>query len=163
MSASTENKQELDKATVKVMTKEEIKDYRRLLEKEFMDKDNEIDAQLSYITIGSLAFFLTINERFLRIQSADYKIILILSLLFLLIAFVLILARKSKTICYDLQLISFLDKMSDNSEEADQQLLSLWDKTNERLKKIRFFVYLMLSVGVGLQVLFIALNYNSLT
>ena len=46
------------------MTKEEIKDYRRILEKEFMDKDNEIEAQLSYITVGALAFFLTINEKF---------------------------------------------------------------------------------------------------
>jgi ABC-type proline/glycine betaine transport system permease subunit len=57
--------------------------------------------------------------------------------------------------------MSFLDKMSVNSEEQDQDLLKLWDKTNKKLGIIRLFVYLTLSIGVGLQVLFIVLNYNN--
>ena len=99
----------------------------------------------------------------MKIQSAEFRIILILSLIFLFVTFVLILFRKSRIIRYDFLLMSFVDKMSVDSEEEDQGLLKLWDKTNKKLGIIRLFVYLTLSVGIGLQVLFIVLNYNSLS
>ncbi len=144
------------------MTLQEIKEYRRILEKEFIHKDNEIETQLSYITVVSLGFFITINEKFLKIQSADFKIVLILSLIFLFVTFVLILLRKSKTSHHDLLMMGFLDNMKVDSNEQDQKLLSMWDKSHRQLKNIRLSIYITLSIGIGLQVLFIVLNYNSL-
>ena len=144
------------------MTLEEIKEYRRILEKEFIDKDNEIETQLSYITVVSLGFFITINEKFLKLQSADYKIILVLSLIFLFITFVLILIRKSRTSHHDLLMMEFIDKMETNSDDHDQMLLCMWDKSHRQLKNIRVAIYITLGIGIGLQVLFIVLNFNSL-
>lgn len=144
------------------MTLKEIKEYRNILEKEFINKDNEIETQLSYITIASLGFFITINEKFLKIQSADFKIALILSLIFLFVTFVLILLRKSRTSHHDLLMMGFLDNMVVDSDDQDQKLLSMWDTSHRQLTNIRLFIYITLSIGIGLQVLFIVLNYDSL-
>jgi len=143
------------------MTLEEIKDYRKILEKEFIDKDNEIETQLSYITIASIGFFITINEKFFKIQSADYKYILIISLILLFITFVLILIRKSRTSHHDLIMMEHIDNMEPDSEQQDQELLTLWDTSHKELKQIRTWTYFTLAIGIGLQVLFIILNYNS--
>jgi hypothetical protein len=140
------------------MTLNELKEYRKILEKEFADKDLEIETQLSYISIGSLGFFITINEKFLKIQTANFKIILILSLIFLFVSFVLILIRKSRTSHHDLLMMGFIDKMKPNSDEQDQQLLNIWDCCHKELTRIRLFIYLSLALGVGLQVLFVVLN-----
>ncbi|MGD0583383.1 MAG: hypothetical protein ABR974_10605 [Bacteroidales bacterium] len=47
------------------MTKEQLMEYRKLLEKDFTNKDLEIETSLSYISVGALGFFITINEKFL--------------------------------------------------------------------------------------------------
>lgn len=144
------------------MTLQEIKDYRKILEKEFIDKDNEIETQLSYITIAAIGFFIKINEKFFKIQSANYKIALILSLIFLFITFVLILLRKSRTSHHDLKMIGFIDNMIADSNEQDKELLAMWDISHKQLRNIRLFIYTTLSIGIGLQILFIVLNYDSL-
>lgn len=140
------------------MTITELKEYRRVLEKEFADKDLEIETQLSYISIGSLGFFITINEKFITIQSAGYKSILIVSLIFLFISFVLVLIRKSRTSHHDLLLMEFVDKMHPDSKEQDRQLLSKWDCCHKELTKILLFIYITLTLGIGMQVLFVVLN-----
>ena len=140
------------------MKETEIKDYRKILEKEFVDKDLEIETTLSYISVGALGFFITINEKFLKIQSANFKLILILSLFFLFLAFILILYRKSRTSHQDLILMEFIDKMKPNSETQDNQLLELWDKSHKELNNIRKFIYFSLGIGIGLQVIFLMLN-----
>lgn len=118
----------------------------------------EIETQLSYISIGSLGFFITINDKFLKIQSSDYKWILILSLIFLIISFVLILIRKSRTNHHDLFMMGFIDKMQPDSEDEDQKLLIHWDCCHKELTRIRLFIYITLALGIGMQVLFVVLN-----
>lgn len=140
------------------MTKEDLKDYRRILEKDYSNKDLEIETTLTYITIGALGFFLTINDKFLKLVTADYKFLLIISLSLLFAAFIMILVRKSKTIKYDYDLMTFLDGMEPNSENQDQKLLSMWDKTHMNLTLIQTIIYLGLVLGIGLQVLFMILN-----
>jgi cbb3-type cytochrome oxidase subunit 3 len=136
----------------------EIKDYRKILEKEYIDKDLEIETSLSYISIGALGFFITINEKFLKIQTANYKAILLLSLIILFLSFVFILFRKSRTSHYDLKLMRFIDNMEPDSESDDTKLSNLWDKSHWELSFIRKLIYLSLSIGIGLQVLFLFLN-----
>ena len=140
------------------MTDIEIKDYRKILEKEYIDKDLEIETTLSYISIGALGFFLTINEKFLKIQTANNKCVLVLSLISLFIAFTLILYRKYRTSHHDLKLMKHIDNMEHNSEESDKQLLKLWEISHRELSNIRIFVYISLTIGIGLQVLFLLLN-----
>jgi hypothetical protein len=140
------------------MTKEEIKDYRKLLEKDFTDKDLEIETSASYISIGALGFFITINEKFLKLEAANYKIILILSLVFLFLSFVLILYRKSRTSHNDLKLMEFSDEMSHDSEEDDAKFLQMWQDSHKELSWIMIIIYYCLGIGIGLQVLFLLLN-----
>jgi hypothetical protein len=140
------------------MKETEIKEYRKILEKEFVDKDLEIETSLSYISVGALGFFITINEKFLKIQTANYKVILILSLFFLFLSFVLILYRKSRTSHYDLKLMQFIDNMKPDSENEDAQLLNLWDDSHQKLSFIRVLIYFSLIIGIGLQVLFLIFN-----
>src|SRR5258708_2288562 len=113
------------------MDAQEIKDYRKILEKEFTEKDSEIETQLGYITIGALGFFITINEKFLKIQEAEYRQILLLSLLFLFLSLVLLIYRKSRTISDDLSMIRFVDAMNQDSPDDDQELSIIWKKSNK--------------------------------
>lgn len=140
------------------MTKEELKEYRKILEKEYSDKDLEIETTLSYITIGALGFFITINDKFLKIQDAKFTVFLILSLTLIFISFVLILIRKSKTIHYDFAMMTFIDKMDSDSESQDKELLNLWDDSHKTLTLIRTFTCISLATGIGLQIIFLVLN-----
>ena len=106
------------------MTEIELKDYRKILEKEYSAKDLEIETSLSYITIGSLGFFLTINDKFLKLQDAKLTCLLVISLSCLFLSFV----------------------------------LKLWDKSHKALTLIRTLTYFGLSLGIGLQVLYLVLN-----
>jgi len=148
------------------MTEEQKNDYRKILEKEFSDKDNEIDTHLMYVTMGALGFFMAFNEKYLTkdpvgVQDADFKYFLVLSLLFLLGTFILMLYRKSITIQSAYSLMKFLDNMAPNSSEGDKKLDELWKKNDERMKKIRKFIYFSLGFGIGFQVLFFVFNFFS--
>jgi hypothetical protein len=140
------------------MTKDEIKEYRKILDKEFSDKDLEIETALSYITIGALGFFLTINEKFLKLVQAQFKGIIVLSLVLLFVAFVLILCRKSRTIRHAMKMMSFVDHMKANNPEDDAGLYKLWQDSHMELANIRKFVYFSLSLGIALQIAFLFLN-----
>lgn len=140
------------------MEKSDIKDYRKILEKEFVDKDLEIDTTLSYISVGSLGFFLTINDSLFGLKEANYKAVFIFSIIFITTSFILLLFRKAKTSSYDLKLMRFVDGMRENSDEDDTELYKLWEKTHNSLTTIRKFIFLSISLGVILQVLFIILN-----
>ena len=140
------------------MTAKQIKDYRRLLEKEYTEKDNEIDTHLMYINFAALGFFLTINEKFLKIQDADYLWLIGLSLGLLLVSFVLIITRKGMIIRGNHLLMRFIDKMSVNSRKHDKAFDKLWGNNDKKLTIIRRFVYFILSFGIGFQILFFLLN-----
>jgi TRAP-type C4-dicarboxylate transport system permease small subunit len=139
------------------MTEAEIKDYRKILEKNFTDKDLEIETSLSYISVGALGFFITINDKFLKLETAQFKFILILSLICIFLSFILILVRKSRTSHNDLKLIFLVDVINPDSED-DKKLLDLWERSHKELSKIMTLVYLSLVIGIGLQVLFLILN-----
>ncbi len=140
------------------MTKDELKDYRKILEKEYSEKDLEIETTLSYISIGALGFFITINDKFLKIQDAKFALILVLSLTLIFVSFVLILIRKSKTIRHDFDMITMIDKMEPDSESQDKELLNLWDQGHKTLTQLRTYTYISLAVGIGLQIIFLLLN-----
>ena len=141
------------------MKEDEIKDYRKQLEKDFTDKDLEIETTLSYISVGALGFFITINDKFLKLETANFKFILILSLISLFLSFALILYRKSRTSHNDLKLMVLADEMKPDSEVDDDELLKLWKESHEELLRIRNIIYFCLGIGIGLQVLFLILNF----
>lgn len=144
------------------MTSEEKKSFRENVAKDFMEKDLEIETTLSYITIGSLCFFITLTEKFLKLQNATCKGLFIISLIFLFISFILILIRKHTSSLHDRKMLDFIDKMAVNDQADDQQLMALWARGDHELKYLRCGVYFSLGIGVGMQLLYIILNYKIL-
>jgi hypothetical protein len=140
------------------MTKDEIKDYRKILEKEFVDKDLEIETTLSYTTIGALGFFITFNEKFIKLAEWKCKFFLMFSILFLFGSFILILYRKSRTSYHDIILMKFSDNMKAKSKKDDAQFDCLWESSYKELKTIRTVIYWTLGIGIGLQIIFFVVN-----
>lgn len=140
------------------MNNVEIKDYRKLLEKEYMEKDTEIDQVLIYVTIGSLGFFMTINEKFVKIYKADFKLVLIISMVLLFLAFALLLFRKIRNTYYDQILLTTIDNMEPENADDDLKLLDIWNSCNKKLIQIRNSAIGCLGLGVALQVLFMLIN-----
>jgi hypothetical protein len=141
------------------MTKTEIKDYRKLLEKEYMDKDLEIETSVSYLSLGALGFFITINDKLLKLKTSECKIILILSLIFLFLSFVALLFRKSRTRRCDEKLMELIDNMESDSIQDDSKILSMWNEHHKKLSNIMTLIYYFLGIGIGLQILFLFLNF----
>ncbi len=139
------------------MTLEEINSYRKLLETEYTAKDVEIETSLSYISVGALGFFLTINEKFIVLKEAHFRVLLIISLVLLFSSFILVLYRKSKNSEQDLKMMQEVDKLQPNSND-DAKLLEFWNKCHGELCRIRRLIYFCLGTGIGVQVLFLLLN-----
>ena len=140
------------------MTPEALKDYRKTVADDYTKKDTEIETSLTYISAAALGFFITINEKFVELETARYHILLAVSLFFLFLTFVLILIRKSKTVSFDHELMTYIDSMEANNESQDSGLLKLWKKGTRLLECLMNFTYVSLSLGIGLQVLFLVLN-----
>lgn len=137
------------------MTKEEVKDYRTLLEKEYMGKDTEIDSSIVYISAGALGLVLSINDKFITIKTADLKFPLVTSLILLFTAFISIIWRKVKTIKHDIIMLDYLNEIKEGSNtEQDIKLLSLYTKFDNQLKRIRIIAIWSLVFGVALDIFF---------
>ncbi|MCE5320105.1 MAG: hypothetical protein LLF93_03270 [Bacteroidales bacterium] len=142
------------------MDADEIKEYRRILAKEFSDKDMEIETTTGYISIAALGFFITINDKFISLETATCKWALIVSLCLLAISFILVLARKYKANRDDLRLMDFIDDMKKDSAEEDTELYNKWEKSHKQLKNILIAIFLCLAIGIIFQVIFFVLNIN---
>jgi len=142
------------------MEKNEIREYRKVLEKEFSDKDMEIETAIGYISVAALGFFITINDKFISIDTAKHKWILVASLIFLVASFILVLYRKFKANCDDLSLMDTIDCMLENSREDEVKLYDQWQKSHKILRKILFAIFMSLSIGLVLQVIFFVLNLS---
>ena len=142
------------------MTKEEVKDYRGILEKEYMDKDTEIDSSISYISAGALGLVLSINDKFITIKTADFKLLLIASLILLLLALILIIYRKMKTSSHDVKMLDYLTEIKEGANaEQEEILLNLYSECDSQLKRIRVSAIISLLTGIGFEVTFFIINF----
>lgn len=142
------------------MTKEEVKDYRTILEKEYMDKDTEIDSSISYISAGALGLVLSINDKFISIKTAEFKGFLIASLILLLAALVLMIVRKMITSKHDLKMLDYLTEIKDGADEKQEtQLLKLYTDCDNQLSITRFIAIISLLTGIAFEVTFFIINF----
>lgn len=142
------------------MTKEEVKDYRSILEKEYMDKDTEIDSSISYISAGALGLVLSINDKFITIKTADFKGFLIASLILLLAALILMIVRKMITSKHDVKMLNYLTEIKDGAdEEQELKLLDLYTECDFQLSTIRTIAIICLITGIAFEVTFFIINF----
>lgn len=143
------------------MEKEQIKTYREKIDIQLKEKESEIENSITYISVGALGFFITINEKFFKIDKTTCSFLLYLSLSLLLFSFIVILIKKYKTTSYDRKIIDFLDKMPEKDKEQDKKLLKLWKSSEYNLKLFKIISYSSLGLGITFQLIFFFLNILS--
>ena len=105
------------------MTEDEIKEYRSVIDTQLREKETDIETTISYITLGLLGLFLTINEKFIPLASSQDKLILLISVLSFVISFMIGLLNKFQTTKFDRQIIDILDETDLTNEDEEQKLL----------------------------------------
>ncbi len=141
------------------MKQNEIDKYRELIDLQLKEKVTEIESNASLIIIGSLGFFLTINEKFVGIKDSSQKWALIASVLLLLASFLIYLYSKYLTTKYDRELINFLDdKMKEDNKDSNTELLNMWATFDTTLSRNRKAMFRTLGLGVCLEIFFFMFN-----
>ena len=141
------------------MKQAEIDKYREQIDLQLKEKVTEIESNVSLIIIGSLGFFLTINEKFIGIKDASQLWALIASVILLLGSFSLYLISKFLTTKYDREIIDYLDdKMKEDNKETNTELINMWEKFDTFLTKIRKLIFWTLGLGVFFEIFFFMFN-----
>lgn len=141
------------------MNQNEIDDYRDKIDLQLKEKVGEVESNMSLIIVGSLGFLLTINEKFIGLKEAELKLVLILSISLLLLAFAMFLLNKHLTTKYDRKIINFLDdKMKANDVESDRELLNMWKVYDSKLSTNRSVIYWLVGIGLLLEIFFFIFN-----
>jgi len=141
------------------MKQPEIDKYRELIDLQLKEKVTEIESNISIIIVGSLGFFLTINEKFVGIKDALQKWALIISVLLLLTSFFIYLYSKYLTTKYDRKIIDFLDdEMKEDDKESNTKLLKMWTQFDTTLSKNRKVIFWTLAFGILFEIFFFMFN-----
>lgn len=141
------------------MLQEEIDSYRDKIDLQLKEKVTDIESNISLIIVGSLGFLLTINEKFIGLKDAELKWVLLVSISALIIAFVIFLFNKHLTTKYDRKIIDFLDdRMKADDPESDKELLRMWTNYDSSLSLNRKIIYLLVGVGLLLEIVFFIFN-----
>jgi hypothetical protein len=145
------------------MSKRKSSEYRTRIDGVIESMDKEIDTSLTYISIGALGFFLTINEKFIKLTGCSYKIFLIISAILLLGSFVILLIKKYTSVKYSKKILDSIDEMIPDENISDKDILDqvtlIWEESEKKFLWINTTVYLSLSIGVVLQVAFFLINF----
>jgi len=142
------------------MTEEDITYYRNSIETQLKDKEVEIDTSITYIIVGLLGLFLTINEKFIPLIDSKYKLLLGLSILNFLISFLLSLANKFLTTYYDRRILDFIDEKDLRIDENEKLLLKKWKKYDSVLQRNKIFLYSCLFIAMIFQFIYLFINLN---
>jgi hypothetical protein len=143
------------------MDKNELDEYRRIIESEYSKKDNEIETTTSYISVGLLGFFITINEKYISLNESTCKFLFTLSLLSYSLSFVLILYRKYVDQKSNLEILDQISSMSSGRSEGDEaRLYKIWYDGNCKCKRVLKLSFIFLAIGVASSVVFILTNLS---
>ena len=142
------------------MTEIQIKEYRSLIETQLKDKEADIETTITYVTLGLLGLFLTINEKFIPLITSINKWILLISICAFVISFILGLYNKFNTTKFDREIIDLLDSLELKKEEDENILLDKWKKCDSSLQNIRKLIYCFLIIGLITQLVYFFTNLN---
>lgn len=142
------------------MTDIEIKEYRSLIETQLKEKEADIETTITYVTLGLLGLFLTINEKFIPLISSSFKWILVISILSFVTSFILGLYNKFNTTKFDREIIDLIDSSDLKIEQEENKLLAKWKECDNTLQNIRNIIYCFLIIGLITQLIYFFVNLN---
>lgn len=138
-----------------------ITDYRDKIETHLIDKESEMDKTTTYITVGLLGFFMTINDKFVPLLDSNLKIWMYISICSLIFSLILGLVYNYITVIYDGRIIRFID---DNDVENDSakksELDNNWEKYIKKQNCVKLFVYIFLGIGLITEIVFTIYNFE---
>lgn len=143
------------------MDKKEIEIYAEKIDSNIQEKVKEIDTNISYIIIGSLGFFITMLDKFIDVNHSILIPVMIISFVSLLFSFALFLYSKHSMTKKAADMLDFIDDkllLNLGNVESEQELLRMWRESNDSITKNRKNIYILLGIGVFLQVIFFTTN-----
>lgn len=141
------------------MTKEEIDQYREKIDLQLKEKVTEIESNVAFIIVGSLGFFLTINEKFIVLVNSKVKWALFSSIILLIVSFIFYLINKHLTTKFDRKIITFLDdEMKPDNIESNTKLMIMWKKYDGILMCNLNIIYILLGLGIIFETFFFVKN-----
>jgi|GEM_PF-2542395 len=143
------------------MTDEQIKLYRNDISNQLKEKESEIENNVSTVTVALLAFFITINEKFIPIVDSNFKVLLFISVGSLVISFSLSIVNKFLTTKYDKKIIEIIDSNNLSEEAGEKQLYDAWKDGSKVLSIIKVIIYILLIVGLVSQIFYFYINLDN--
>jgi hypothetical protein len=137
---------------------DELSTYRDSLQEDITAKEKEYHTTITYISVGALAFFLTLNDKFFKIEPAHGKGWLFASLGLLLLSVVLYIPANMVDIRADWALMDKVDELIVEGKEDDDLLLAIWRKWMRWSRLIYNARLIFMLTGVALEVIFVTCN-----
>jgi hypothetical protein len=148
------------------MRLERLEKSREKLQEQQIARENDFHNIITYITAGALGLFVTINEKFIDLQNSTGKWLVITSILFLIITFVLVLAINYVNSRYNSDVVDVIDSILQNHTPTSQnidlveenKLMTIWSKKNQSLQKRTIWILITLTIGVVTEIIFLSIN-----
>jgi hypothetical protein len=137
---------------------EKLTAYRDGLKDGISDGEKDYQTTITYLAVGALAFFLTINEKFFHLTTTRYQCLLWLSLGALLLTLFLLLVCTILDIRGNEAIRDLADKMLDNKAYNKDELTREWAKWMQRTRLWYYTRFALLLGGITMEVLFVCLN-----
>lgn len=138
-----------------------IADYRDKIETHLIDKEGEMDKTTTYITVGLLGFFMTINDKFVPLLDSNLKIWMYLSISSLIFSLILGLVYNYITVIFDGKIIRFIDDNDIENDTTKRSELDIkWEKYIKKQNCVKLFVYIFLGIGLIAEIVFTINNFE---
>lgn len=135
-------------------------EYRNKLETHLMDKEAEMDKTTTYMTVGLLGFFMTINDKFVPLLDSNLKLWMYFSIFFLIGSLITGLVYKYITVLFDGKIIRYIDENDIDLSDINVAVNKLWEKYIKIQNCVKFFIYLFLSFGLIAEIVFTVSNFE---
>lgn len=141
---------------------ERLRIYREQLLNDIIDEEKNYHTTITYLAAGALGLFLTINEKLFNITEANNKTVLFVSIGFLIFSIILLIFSSILNLKSHESLRDLTDTMIVNGVYDKPKLNSLWEKNLSKTRKLFYFRFVCLLIGIVLEVCFIMSNDPSL-
>lgn len=143
------------------MNAEEKKQYRSLVETQLKEKETDIETTITYVTVGLLGLFLTINEKFIPFSTSKFRILIYVSVGGFVLSFLIGIINKLMTTKFDRKVIDFIDNSDLAVRDKELELLEISKKCDKILRGIRsYLIFPLLLIGLIAQIFYFFLNLN---
>lgn len=136
-----------------------VNQFRALIETQLKEKETDIDTTITYINVGLLGLFLTINEKLIPFSTSIHKCLLYISVLSFMASFFIGIINKIVTTHFDRKAIHFIDNNDLKDRTNEVKLLEKSKYYDKILQRIRALLIIpLLFLGLIIQIIYFFIN-----